>query len=66
MREADQLFRGLMPNITEQAYYIPVPSAELCSLGWPWLKNYHGETSIKFSKYWWIDWDLKEEMTGKS
>jgi peptide/nickel transport system substrate-binding protein len=65
MPEADRLFRELMPYIVEQAYYLPVPSFHAYSLWWPWLKNYHGETWIRFAKYWWIDRDLKEEMTGR-
>jgi peptide/nickel transport system substrate-binding protein len=65
MPEADRLFRELMPYIVEQSYYLPVPSVHAYSLWWPWLKNYHGETWIRFAKYWWIDRDLKEEMTGR-
>jgi len=65
MSEADRLHRELMPYIVEQSYYLPLPSTLASSLWWPWLKNYHGETPISFAKYWWIDRDMKEEMTGR-
>jgi peptide/nickel transport system substrate-binding protein len=65
MSEANRLFRELMPYLVEQAYYLPLPSTLASSLWWPWLKNYHGETPIGFAKYWWIDRDMKEEMTGR-
>jgi peptide/nickel transport system substrate-binding protein len=65
MPEANRLFRELMPYTVEQSYYIPLPSPQNYSLWWPWLTNYHGETPIQFAKYWWIDRDLKEEMTGR-
>jgi len=65
MPEANRLFRELTPYIVEQVYYLPLPNVYAYSLWWPWLKNYHGETPIQFAKYWWIDRDLKEDMTGK-
>lgn len=65
MMEADRLYRDTLPYILEQAYYIPAPTPKNYTLWWPWLKNYYGESPISFSKYCWIDQDLKEEITGR-
>jgi peptide/nickel transport system substrate-binding protein len=64
MPEADRLHREIMPYIVEQAYYIPRPSPSLYAAWWPWLKNHHGETQLRFSSYYWIDQNLKREMSG--
>jgi peptide/nickel transport system substrate-binding protein len=58
MPEAERLFRKLIPYVVDQAYHLPLPGANACSLWWPWLKNCHGETPIQFAKYRWIDRDL--------
>jgi peptide/nickel transport system substrate-binding protein len=65
MPEADRLFREQLPYIVEQAYYIPFPTSYSYSSWYRWLKNYHGETYISMAKYWWIDQDLKKQLTGK-
>ncbi len=65
MPEADRLYRELLPYIVEQAYYIPRPSPYQYSLWWPWLKNCYGEAPGRFAAYYWIDRDLKQEMTGR-
>jgi len=65
MPEADRLHSDLMPYIVEQSYYIPVPSPNVYSLWWPWVKNYYGEIPLIFATYCWIDRDLTEELTGK-
>ena len=63
MHEADRIHRELMPYIVEQAYYIPLPTAYSYNIWWPWLKNNYGEF-FRFSKYFWIDQELKQTMIG--
>ncbi len=65
MPEADRLFREQLPYIVEQAYYIPLPLPLSYSSWWKWLKNYHGETHINMAKYWWLDQEMKQEITGR-
>lgn len=54
-----------------QAYYIFLPTAYAYIMWWPWLKNYHGEVSVGFqdgyrwTKYIWIDQELKAQMVGR-
>lgn len=60
MPEAERLYRELLPYIVEQSFYLPIPSWHACSLWWPWLKNYHGETPIRLAVYYWIDQNLKK------
>jgi len=68
--KCQQINHDLMPYLLEQAYVIGVPVAYLYKLWWPWLKDYHGETSlgyynIGYAKYYWIDQTLRNEMTGR-
>ena len=63
MPEADRIHRELMPYIIEQAYYIPLPTAYSYNIWWPWLKNNYGEF-FRFTKYFWIDQELRESMIG--
>ena len=65
MPEADRLYREMLPYIVEQAYYIPTPTPTNYALWWPWLKNFYGETPVRFAVYCWIDQDLKQPMTGR-
>jgi hypothetical protein len=63
MPEADRIHWELMPYIIEQAYYIPLPTAYSYNIWWPWLKNNYGEF-FRFTKYFWIDQELKQTMMG--
>jgi peptide/nickel transport system substrate-binding protein len=68
--KCQQINHDLMPYLLEQAYVIPVPAAYLYKLWWPWMKDYHGETSvgyynIGYIKYFWIDQNLRDQMTGR-
>jgi len=60
--------RNLMPYLLEQAYVLPLPNAYLYTAWWPWVKNYHGESSVgyantyNYAKYVWIYQDLKKSM----
>ncbi len=66
-----QLYRDFLPYLLEQAYVIPTPLPNFYTFWWPWVRNYHGETSIRFSggaswvKYVWVDKDLNRQITGK-
>jgi hypothetical protein len=54
-----------------QAYAIISPANYTYKLWWPWLKNYYGIAAIGYfggndaAKFYWIDQDLKKEMTGR-
>ena len=61
--KADEIYRELMPYLQEQAYYIPRPSPYSYVIWWPWLKNYHGETTVGlWLPFIWIDQNLKKSM----
>jgi len=68
---ADKIHRELMKYVLDQAWAVPYPKAPGYRLWWPWVKNYHNEFSVGYwdegnwSKWTWIDQDLKEKMTGK-
>jgi hypothetical protein len=55
----------VLPYLTEQAYFVPVPSTYNYSLWWPWVKNHYGETPVRFATYYWLDQNLRQEMTGR-
>jgi peptide/nickel transport system substrate-binding protein len=69
--KADQLHRELMPYLLEQAYVIALPAGKQYRFWWPWVRNYSGEYSVgyynlyNYSKYIWLDQELKESMVGK-
>ncbi len=70
--KAEQLFRGLIPYVLEQAYVIPKPTPYTYTFWWPWIKNYRGELNVvsqsvgvSWIPWAWIDQDLKEQMTGR-
>jgi peptide/nickel transport system substrate-binding protein len=57
-----------MPYVLGQAWVIPTPAQRLHTFWWPWLKNYHGETSPgiinewQWAQYTWVDQDLKKQL----
>jgi peptide/nickel transport system substrate-binding protein len=69
--KVDQIHKGYMPYLLEQAYVIPMPTPYLYTFWWPWVKNYHGEYQLDYTnnynwiQYVWVDQDLKEQMTGR-
>jgi hypothetical protein len=66
MPEADRLYHEVLPYLTEQAYFIPVPATYNYSLWWPWVKNHNGENPLRLATcYQWLDQDLRQEMTGR-
>ncbi len=70
-KKIDQIHREFMPYLLDQAYVIQLPAGYSYRFWWPWVKNYSGESSIghynigNFSKYIWIDQELKRAMLGK-
>jgi len=66
-----EMHRELVPYLLEQAWVITWPNPYGYIFWQPWLKNYHGEAQIGYyngtlyTKYVWLDLDLKEEMTGR-
>ncbi|MFC2014778.1 ABC transporter substrate-binding protein [Chloroflexota bacterium] len=67
----DKEYKELMPYVLEQAWVIPIPKAYSYAMWWPWVKNYHGESSIGYTngsnwvKFIWVDQDLRKQMLGE-
>jgi peptide/nickel transport system substrate-binding protein len=65
---ADAVNKELMKYVLDQAWEIPSPAAPGFHFWWPWIKNYHGESSMGFdnpysyTKYIWLDQTLKKSM----
>lgn len=65
----DAIHRALMPYLQEQCYVLQLPRGYVYRPWWPWLKNYSGESSMgfynpdNFTKYVWIDQELKATMS---
>ncbi len=69
--EADALHKELMKYELPRVVSIPGVCPPGYHMWWPWVKNYHGESSLgytnfpNFIKYIWIDQDMKKSMTGR-
>ena len=71
--ERARLIKELNIYVMDQAYDTSLPCADSYIMWQPWLKGYHGEYEIGPSddylvglvEYFWIDQDLKYEMTGR-
>jgi peptide/nickel transport system substrate-binding protein len=69
--EADRIHKDFMKYVLDQAWTIPYTYGQSYHLWWPWVKNFHGEMSVGydnsfvFTKWAWIDQDLKEQMSGR-
>lgn len=57
---AYEAYKGAKEYLVEQSFYIPRPTPYTYTLWWPWLQNFYGQ--LGFSKYYWIDSDLKKSM----
>jgi peptide/nickel transport system substrate-binding protein len=68
--EASGVHRELMKYVLDQAWVIPTPKAPGYRLWWPWVKNYRNEFAVGYwnegnwSKWTWLDLNLKEQMIG--
>ena len=66
--EAMGIYRELLKYVLDQAYAIPRPAPPQYEMWWPWLKNFHGESSVGTwnSRTWttwvWLDQELKKKM----
>jgi len=66
-----QTLKELTPYILEQCWYIDLPAAHSFTFWQPWLKGYQGETEVgmrngyAWTKFVWLDQELKKEMTGR-
>jgi peptide/nickel transport system substrate-binding protein len=69
--EANKIHKELMKYVLDQAWAIPYPSPTSYVFWWPWIMNYHGESTLgyfndnKWAMYVWVDQDLKEKLTGR-
>ena len=67
---ADRIHKDLMKYVLDQAWAIPRVYPPTYNFWWPWVKNYHGETSVglwddgKWPEWVWLDLDLKQKMIG--
>lgn len=65
MPKAEEIFKGEVPHILEEAYWVPNVAPYSYFIWQPWIKNYHGEPSLRqFPQYIWVDQELKAQMTG--
>jgi peptide/nickel transport system substrate-binding protein len=70
--EVARIHKQLCGIIYEEAYAISTPAQPSYVLWQPWLENYHGEQALgivnglMWSKYIWIDQDVKQQVTGNT
>jgi peptide/nickel transport system substrate-binding protein len=57
---AYEAYKSAKAYLLEQAFYIPRPTPYTYTVWWPWLQNFYGQLS--FSKYNWVDTDMKKAM----
>jgi len=62
--KVDELFKGLVPDILENSWVIPMPTPYTYVFWTPWVKNYHGEfytnyNLLTFPMFIWIDQGMK-------
>ncbi len=69
--EADRIHKEYMKYVLDQAYTIPYTYGYGYHMWWPWVRNFHGEMSVGydnsfiFTKWIWLDQDMKAKLTGK-
>jgi len=68
VEEQDAVAKEINQYILEAATAVILPGNNHFRYAWPWVKNYEGETNLKygssalFSAVAWIDQDMKAEM----
>jgi len=66
--ERNKLVKELNLYIIDNSYDIVMPTQEVFHYWYPWVKGYHGESSVgwysalEYLNYIWLDQDLKKEM----
>ena len=65
---AMKLMRELSKTyILSQAFAIPVPTAQLYNVWWPWIKNYSGESAMLLgTSHRWLEWAWMDQKLKKS
>jgi peptide/nickel transport system substrate-binding protein len=69
--EADKTHKEYMKYVLAQAWTIPYTYGYSYHMWWPWVKNFHGEMSVGydnsfvFTKWIWLDQDLREKTIGR-
>jgi peptide/nickel transport system substrate-binding protein len=70
-KAADSIHKELMKYELPRVVSIPGVCPPGYHMWWPWVNNYHGESSLgytnypNFIKYVWIDQSMKKSMTGR-
>ena len=65
------MYKEFEPKMRERAYFIDLPNDYTYYMWWPWVKSWHGESSVGYwnvyqeYSYIWLDTDLRKEMTGR-
>lgn len=65
------IVKEMVQYIIGQVWYVPLPAPYTYYAWWPWVKSYGGESSVgyfrsgDYTKYVWIDQELREEITGR-
>ncbi len=63
-----EILKGLVPYMLEQNIQIWCPAYEIYNTWWPWMQNYHGESTMGYFNphqhihYIWVDEALKKSM----
>ncbi|MBI2852147.1 MAG: ABC transporter substrate-binding protein [Chloroflexi bacterium] len=73
MEKAAEVYREkLGAYLSEQVYFIGLPTTYMYTIWQPWVKNYAGELdqsplsgAPQWLRFAWVDQDLKQQMTGK-
>ena len=69
--ESDRVHKEFMKYVLDQAWAIPYTNAPGYHFWWPWVRNFNGEMSVGydnsfvFTKWVWVDKDMKSSMTGR-
>ena len=68
----DAKFRSIVKELVQyilgNSWTIPMPVSYSNTMWWPWVKGYHGESTVgyfnnyKYLQYIWLDQELKKEM----
>jgi peptide/nickel transport system substrate-binding protein len=66
--KADAIYKDFAKEMMGQVWTIPYPRPYSHTVWWPYLKNYHGETSVGYlngfswATFAWIDQDMKKSL----
>ena len=69
--EMARVISEAIPKMLDRSWFFVLPAPYQYTAWQPWLKGYNGElypnhyNSNTYTRYVWIDQDLKEELTGR-